>query len=1023
MKEKDKSAFEKIDLLVKDVRNWICAVPYLDRDQIMNSKQPVVVDTIFRGDDSLISLFVSGPFDVSKNNDICFERMPISADLSIPRPVVLISDETELDREGMLRIESRRRVDAPLYPVIIFPDDYFVIKRGDSFSYSDICERFAQAVNVPIIPFRKGDILRNSKYVRAYVSLIDTDVLIWTLKKELERLMGELANEIDALLERRKSCRASSASLLELTVNQKIKAQAGIYKKLEFVRKEMLEHSDEIKGVMRVLREQYDAHIRRIVVKESFTNDSPYAVQMDLKYAQLRKELQNLCSQVSLGLAGGMLEKDAQEIVRDTVELLSSSTAHIAFVGTFSSGKTTMINAMLGHEHPLRTSGKHNTAVLTEICAADQEECYEVIYKSNISWSIIKPVSFASRSICNPLDEETEVAEIQRGKDCNIVKLVAVNSGKQAKISVASGHKLVVSKGTRLYPGDSLIRETESNDVYKLCSGKELQYLRDLFRDAATKRVKLWIDVEEYNGDRARTYLDRIAEALQPYYDEKTLTAELTITKEELRTRLQGVTKIERCITVSCDPMIRKQQRIMLDEESWKRFVGDEETGIMPFVEKPECYIPAERIRVYLKSDFLRYCTITDTPGAGSVTDEHDSITEMYIRKFQGRLFVMIAVNSHPDDMKFNDLLNTISSTYELYGKNKQEVFFVLNCFTSSTPEAFCQKTVRKFVKKIKERNFSDGNIYVCNLRKAVADDADADYMMGRPSYRRLKEHCVQALLQDATKRKYRLICENWKRFFESNCQIADSRRDEFEQSANREKENKESIQREIREVDSMSLINLDDFLRKPKEEYRDVADYLENLFRTEKRSTGILFLHRNRRAKIRECMRECIRPTLSSWHDYPQELYDSVCLQMSRLASYDEKQNLKDDLEKLKEPQQGMMGLSVDSISKLLLDADENTSIMNWDRNADTDAYMRRLHSMITRDYKDFEGEARTYYAILQKRFDARKDAVLQMLKQKEEACEDSEKAKEMARVYTDLCEDLTELREKWYEPINWNG
>jgi len=269
-----------------------------------------------------------------------------------------------------------------------------------------------------------------------------------------------------------------------------------------------------------------------------------------------------------------------------------------------------------------------------------------------------------------------------------------------------------------------------------------------------------------------------------------------------------------------------KNDHKILDKNGWIHLCGNSEIENKKeaFSEKPECYMLAKQLELHVNSEFLQYCSLTDTPGFGSVTEEHDSITERYIRDSTGRLLVMIAINAKTMDGKYQDLINNINDIYDNFRKNdKKNVVFVLNCFTNLAAEERLKKHVNDVVKMLVGRGFNKNNIFVCNLKKSLEEKQNTEKMFGYPSYMAFHDFIINEMISTDLMLKYKAIKNRWCTFFVDSKNTIENKIISLTEAINNLERKRKELNDNLSAIKKINLGNI-------SYGYDDIYDFFSNM-------------------------------------------------------------------------------------------------------------------------------------------------------------------------------------------------
>ena len=775
--EYDKELFDKINEDFKTISGTISNSEIVPFHESVEQCVAFLSDYNSKDADIYTSYFIDGAFQKVASNSICFKIMPITEKIeTYPQPLILISDQSELDTNTKQIVSSRCEKGFWTFPVIIFPNDFFQLVYGESSSYLPIIESYEKASESKVIPFREGDIQQNSLYVSSYILYIACFARIEILFRILEHLKLTEVKIIEELLSLVKGKQNSRIKRLSYLV--RLKAIRLYTNKLNSSLYILETDKAQLCAALNGLRENYDKHINELINGVAVSNISSFALKIDLQYGKLAEYIKRFLNKIQFNNENlyGIYSDKIKAIANNTLENVSANSVKMSLIGTFSSGKTTLINTFLGNK-ALHTSVQHNTAVLMKLDYANQEneESCDFIYKDKLKWSILKPAS-KQTLYTNTTGHKIRILSVaDRDGSYEIIYETIQPKGKKFKTAIRKTGELNIKKGSILKPDESFLKEKPismdtANSTPATKSEIEL-LIKMLQKNEFTNPVL------KYSDNTQKTNVKDIINFLKRIHKIAPLKSDTDIKFQKVLGEFPEIEKnkkfsLRRVVFVA--KMNKKNKTINLNKENWERIFGKSKafanrnfTDERPDSEMPECYMLIKELHLHIHSEFLQYCAVTDTPGFGSVTEEHDATTERYIRDEPGRLLVMIAVNAKTEDGKYADLINNIENIYNNYRINeKKDVTFILNCFTSSANIKNLQNTINKVIRTLKNKGFYEKNIFVCDMKKAITKNERPLKMLGYPSYQAFHDFCVNDIITIDLNNRYNKIYENWRKFF-----------------------------------------------------------------------------------------------------------------------------------------------------------------------------------------------------------------------------------------------------------------
>lgn len=732
--------------------------------------------------------------------------------------------------------------------------------------------------------------------------------------------------------------------------------------------------------MLALIREEYDRHILEMVTRKHYNGISPMAVRLNLKYNTNAGDIIAFAEKVVYATKNEQLVNNPVLLRESTLKRLESEATDLAFIGTFSSGKTTLINALLGIPHELPTSARHNTAVLTYIGASRTDyDQYTMEYGSELVWNIVSFMNFENQQIRNPFKGSAKVLSIKKSAVEGYIVILRelASPHDQHQITISSAHKLNIEEGGVVEGGKSLIKASQSDRTAQLCSYDEMDYILKIIRNKTAQNLKL--NLQSVTSSEIKKLFD----ALASFYKNQDNHRQVNVKLDELMKCID--TKNIPC-EFSCRLIGIKDSSVKLDsEQKWTILCGDPDEKIEALCEKPECYMTAKRLCLYLNSEFLKYSTLVDTPGFGSVTEEHDNITERFIRDNANNLVVMIAIDKHTNDVKFTDLINNLANIYNSYKNGQQKnVRFILNCFTNvfgqtQVGQKQCEKKVREISALLLSKGFLHENIFACNLKKAIFDNVVDDIIAGLGTFSQFKKQCLEDLPISAFREKFLGIQCDWKQFFQQNLQNIESQLDTFKNELFENKDAEELISRRLNNVTAVELPPIEPFISQLRYEFDEIYESLEYAFTNNHKHGGFLWLGTKRFDAVMEVFNNQLKEQLPIWNNKEEDITDKFSYAMNELINASGEIL---DYNAPPKPRQHLIVASDDAIKSLLIAADDNVGVFK--KSDKTELHMDKLKRQINTDFSTSKNHINEYYTVLKKSFDELKCTLINQLKAK---------------------------------------
>lgn len=1013
--------------LIKELLSLLCMEdsPLNEKNITLHVKR--LSDGVDESDYYFEKKFVSGDIK-SLSRYLTFEKLPISENIETYRyPLVLISDENEIDEYVRHRIIRRKEQELKTYPILVFCDDFFTVREGESFGYINIIESIEEACgdNCRAMAFKMSDMKKENKYVKAYIDYLDMALHL----KEAKECIDEAFEYIDSVIDR-----------LQLVVNdvnnndfKKLAAIAKIRNHLIFREslivhnRKLDEHIKKVDGLIIEIRNKYDEHIYSIRKREPLKMASSMAVHIDLKYGTLKDQMFAFLMKVSkcsLFECNEVLPRNTVSLVEESFKELNTNASELTLIGTFSSGKTTMINTFLGHNHKLHTSKNHNTAVLMQIKKKPENEAYEfyeVINKEKLKWNLIKPAYLETKLYRNPFPGRARVIGVIRTEQGFIVKLREVSGEKRIQdVRVGKMHRLCINENSVVEGDASLIVMDKSEKELQLASKTEIQFIIEYIAKKKLVHPRVRVSYKggerEYKDKEAIGFIKRLSKC-EKYNQVSKDTRQPMISYENLSELMGG----EIILATFLADILDEGKKVRLDEKGWIEFCGVENVSLsssntVPFCEAPNCYMIAEHINVYLDCEFLNYCSVNDTPGFGSITEEHDACTERFVSSSKSRLLAMITINSKSEDTKLYDFLNFIANVFQNFRKDQvNEVYFMLNCFSNNAVEEKLHSDIKKISKLIIDLGFNKDNIYVCNLRKATEESQEMLTMWGFPSYAAFRKKCINSMLESGLVARLSWVYDSWKNYFKDNIGFIDERISILEDNLENGENQIEQYKNKINAVKIVRDPSIDGILAEAAVKYDEFYDYIETTFIGSKKRSGFLWRNRERQEACGNIMDQ-IDSLIASGEleGFVDEIKQAVRKALNELE-------IASDIyldDELPEANYTLFTLALQNIREKLLAADENTYWYN--KNDQTNYYMGEIKSIIDEDYKKSAERAKKYYENLKQIFVNRKKQALHTLDEESKGIGNPDLIRKQINAHRKTADEIKRLKKVFEKSIN---
>ena len=477
-------------------------------------------------------------------------------------------------------------------------------------------------------------------------------------------------------------------------------------------------------------------------------------------------------------------DKSLDEWVRSAREYLVAPGLVLPLVGSFSSGKTTLINHLLGPNKSgqtfLRTAANHNTALLSQFHYGRPSRV-DLKWRKEINIELVWHGDAARRPVYSP------VAGI-------VHRIESVGSGFGVVIRTDEGSLRWVSlRDNRLLSNIVIGCPVQPNMA--LSEGVEAS--STVFRDSPTVRLTIkpfailsmleFIDdkslmdvcldvqwwerrrrVGKKKGKRSRFFKLRnesLVAGSEGFNMAIDRLREMASGKKKRRSDFVDVSceSVPFPVSVSIRAKVNSelcspQQHGLTSEDDWDWFQGPHDPSHQSlqgrenvgFAESAKAAWLVQKADVFLDAPIFRIVSMLDTPGLNSISDHHDAITESCIHR--GQAFLMLVRLGHKSRSNSNErTLQMIDQSIQAKAiqakgipqeERAARIFVVANWFERESGAATkidAQKSADDFYKRLCETlGVKKPNFYVVNLSPAMLRE-NQDEMLGYPSLSGLK--------------------------------------------------------------------------------------------------------------------------------------------------------------------------------------------------------------------------------------------------------------------------------------------
>ncbi|WP_029232615.1 hypothetical protein [Butyrivibrio sp. VCB2006] len=615
-----------------------------------------------------------------------------------------------------------------------------------------------------------------AQHIKRYMSLIEKYVMVKHISFQIESRINSLESVLASLAN-------NDSDLFQ---------KMYIWWSVQSIKKSLKKLYDlgqECEAVLKKLEAdyyRYSIDCKSEIAEEIFhkANVGDWAADIAFKYGGI----QNLFSE-SLNVL-----KDSQCSEDDAFKLTVSNCItrldekpQVAFVGNFSSGKTSFINWILSMEgnRQLRTSGKHNTAILTSVKYGNPERVV-VEYKKSpdlFQWKLLDveyEKQFADyyrgekKAIVTAVDDEKRIVKYRyQGKSKYIVL-----QNKSDRILVKKNdvlrHGMQLTEGARDHvdmpkpnANIKLCNVEEYKEIIKSINNQSLTNCTLIISYVSQKNVKQRLGAETKTIEKNASYeILKFLSLLESISSEIGTNISFNKLEENGGWSHNEVFNFPENVNFIYDVVIKGEcnfgdTKEELNEKTWIKYGGSGKEGENVFTETPKCYLYASQITYYLNKGFLNYSDIIDTPGLGSVSGEHDAITERYIRKNVSNLLVMIRIDKNGKDRKKRKFIIDISSIYDDSNRDKNTVFFVCNIWSKDYGTSDLRELERicdYYYNDIIEYGFSKDNFYVIDILKMQAGYKNDEIFKRYQSAEVFRGNFIERIANDGIKQQLKKI-------------------------------------------------------------------------------------------------------------------------------------------------------------------------------------------------------------------------------------------------------------------------
>lgn len=649
--------------------------------------------------------------------------------------VVIFCDDNDLSKKDRSFILQTKHNSKVLFMIMVCPNK--IMKEAhDASGLPDIINQKRELSGFPVgVTIEKRICYNFKKYLNFIEQYIEINEIYCVMKSNIdivEKILFELKGEGDCWWNLFKGWYLQS---IEKLIKRYTKYCNKCEQILEEIKANFSEYADACKN--EIAEEKYH--------KE---NVGDFAADLLFKYDNIQRKMTNNLIELSQSIC--MNDSTFSLTVNECKEKMNNK-PQISFVGNFSSGKTSYINWLLAMEgnQQLRTSGRHNTALLTFIKKGMPEKVF-LEYKKTpeiFRWNLFK------------VEYEIDFADIYKGENNAVVTYVdevnrvigyKINNKRKRIVLHNTIDDILVEKNDILTRGIKLtdgakghvdIRRDNANIA--LCDDREYVEIIAAIKQKKLSNCsvtvsyvkkgnlkhKIAVKTDSFRLTDVKDIISFVTRLrnLEKKFDGKNIAFK-NVEKSGFW-RGQGITYMPNDIEYIYNTIIEGECQFEdinedLSQSNWKKYCGTGKDGEDVYTETPRGYLFTKQITYYLDKGFLNYADIIDTPGLGSTSDEHDDITERYIRKNVSNLLVMLKIDKNGAAGSRRKFIYEIAKIYEDSERDKNNVFFVCNLWSKDYGKSELKKLEKicdHYYDCIKECEFNQNNFYVIDIQKMQA--------------------------------------------------------------------------------------------------------------------------------------------------------------------------------------------------------------------------------------------------------------------------------------------------------------
>lgn len=458
-------------------------------------------------------------------------------------------------------------------------------------------------------------------------------------------------------------------------------------------------------------------------------------------------------------------------------EVVAKPELVLPVVGVFSTGKTSLINHILGPSPDghalLRTSRNHNTALLSRFHYSDRGYL-QLQWKKSIDYELVWHGDRAKRVVRCPVDGTIE--SIQRVGD-GLLLIIRAETGEMRWTQLDKEHIKLnsVREGARVKANEALSEGIDENTMHLgllakrpstpiYCNPWAIRSMLRFLDDGRFADVRLevrWRQREK--GKLSKKEFKLKDEILNQGSDGYLLAVQWL---RDITRGREGIQPVPITIPPDASPYpvrVRMSVRLAEDkcepcrrpldsEQDWTWFQGppdqracSSEEGTVGFAESAEAAWLVEQADLYLNAPLFRIVSLMDTPGLDSISEHHDRTTEGCIHR--GQVFLVMArlgrdTFKESTERTFHMIVQSLVAQKIPRSDWRERVFIVLNWFDREVG-AWSEEQARTSANRFKERmrailDAESPRMYIVNMTPTKLDE-NPDKLLGYNSLAVLK--------------------------------------------------------------------------------------------------------------------------------------------------------------------------------------------------------------------------------------------------------------------------------------------